>query len=96
MLGNIQALGMGDIPWFDKGKRYKERKEKMTLENDKIELKWDSFKWSCTIGVNAGYKLQNQKMVTEDEFAKSYGKIAKERPELVFSYEDSEQKNCST
>lgn len=68
---------MEDTLWSDKVNSFKER-EKMDLKNDGIRLKWDTFKWSCTVGVNAGFDLQNQRTVMEDEFAKSYGRIAKD------------------
>lgn len=47
------------------------------MENTVSGLPYDSFRWSCVIGVNGGYDLEDQKTVSEDEFASRYGKLAR-------------------
>lgn len=47
------------------------------MGNNGLGIKCNSFIWSCVIGVNSGYNLENQKMVSEDEFAIRYGKVAR-------------------
>ena len=47
------------------------------MDNIVSGLTHDSFRWSCVIGVNGGYDLENQKSVSEDEFAYRYGKLAR-------------------
>lgn len=46
----------------------------------------ETIRWSCTTGVNSGYELENQRQISEEDFAAIYQETAREVYEETGTY----------